>query len=489
MIKKNCILFLIELKFRIKTLITQYKDSTSKFLFFLIYFISTILCLSYFSFFVISFMFYFFIWLIIIPYKLHFLKKINVTDFPIYSLKFKSPLISLLKYYLYMLPIAYSFSSMYFVLKLLYDKKYTFFLKTIISKFIYFLWIYVFGFSLFFLKINSKIYTRIENSFHKNKFSKNLFYRNIESMYFLDFSKTITIEDLNIYIDKITNKITFNPPKLEDILTKIKKFGKSIDDTYIGYHLSIINEEITNKLIVGEFINVKSHINVVLPLNKEKNIFLKKNITSQPQIKLNNETLINYTKYKNINEQSYETPVFKETGDFDIIFKEKSLNLNENEIRYLIKKIVYPILGPDILLLEKQDKYVEINTIGKKKDIIITSLKEKINLAKSIIQEEKLKGNSIFSYIDDYLEINNELEKELGETKYQVFLDLIKFNKLSSQNIIFLKKEIKENIKEINLIKYNKINEKNKDIYNNIIEKYKQDKENLESVVEKIKNM
>lgn len=489
MIKKNCILFLVELKFRIKTLINQYKDSDSKSHFFLIYFLSTILCLSYFSFFSLFFIFYSIIWLIIIPYKLYFLKKINVNDFTGYSFKFKSPSLSFLKYYIYMLPISYSFSTIYFILSLWYDKKYIYFLKTIISKFLYFLWIYVFGFSLFFLKINSKIYTRIENSFYKNKFSKNLFYRNIESMYFLDFSKTIKIEDLNIYIDRVTNKITFNPPKVEDILLKIKKFGKNFDDTYIGYSFSLANDEITNKLIVGEFINVKSHISVVLPLNKEKTIFLKKNITSQPKIKLNNETLINYTKYKNINEQSYETQMFKQTGNFDTVFKEKNLNLSENEIRYLIKKIIYPTLGGDILLLEKHDKYIEINETSKKTDIIVKSLKEKINLAQSIVEEEKLKGNILVSYIDDYLMINNSIEKELGEKNYQLFLDLVKFNKLSSQNILFLKKEIKEDIKEINLIKYNQITEKNKDLYENIIKKYHSEKENLELIIEKLKNI
>ncbi len=60
------------------------------------------------------------------------------------------------------------------------------------------MFIYVFGFPVFFIKIINKVYTRINNSIKKKKLNISLFELNFESMFFFDFKDSIEYENLEV---------------------------------------------------------------------------------------------------------------------------------------------------------------------------------------------------------------------------------------------------------------------------------------------------
>jgi len=141
-----------------------------------------------------------------------FLEKIQLYNVQLQSKLIKYPIILIfIKYYLYDLLFIYSFLTIFIILK--YYKKWNFIniLKFFLSKSVNFLFIYIFGFPIFYIDVVRKLYNRINNSYAFSKFNKDLFILNIQSMYIFDCQNTTKYEEYKMSYDFKNNTIILYP--------------------------------------------------------------------------------------------------------------------------------------------------------------------------------------------------------------------------------------------------------------------------------------
>jgi len=125
-------------------------------------------------------------------------KSFKVENIFMYSWEKKNSNLNVFKYYFFDIIIQYNYLIIYIIWNLYKTKGYLTFFKTLLSRIINFIFIYLFGFPIFFIDVTNKLYTRLKNSFKNFRVDSGLFLLNLNSMYFFDFSNHFYIEELEI---------------------------------------------------------------------------------------------------------------------------------------------------------------------------------------------------------------------------------------------------------------------------------------------------
>jgi hypothetical protein len=186
----------------------NYKSSRSSIMFLIIYFLSSTVILFYFFYF---FTLFFLFFIVISLYTLYIVfvckQKFSLQSIKIYNYSLYSKKYNAFKYYFVDLLIQYAFVLLYFTIKIVYTRQLITFIKQLLGKTFNFVFIIIFGFPIFFIKLINKLYTRIDNSVKNNKININLLFININTMYIFDYQDSIKFEELSIYYTD--NKINF----------------------------------------------------------------------------------------------------------------------------------------------------------------------------------------------------------------------------------------------------------------------------------------
>jgi hypothetical protein len=204
---KEIIATIIDLKLHVETIRINFKNAKSVTQCIVVYIIATIIVFNF-------FLYFFFIFgpisLIIVAQGIVYIfllkKKYNIKSVVFYEYGLKKHNFNAAKYYLYDIVIQYSFLVFYLALqlgqtKILYNLVYK-----LVTKIFNIVFICVFGFPVFFIKIINKLYTQIDNSIIKKKFNIRLCELNFESMFIFDFKGSIEYESLEIWYEDGTLK-------------------------------------------------------------------------------------------------------------------------------------------------------------------------------------------------------------------------------------------------------------------------------------------
>jgi len=187
------------LKYVLKSIYYKYKESKSVKQFFFIFILAFMSALVYVFYFTVAF---FFIFIIVFLHSLVaqivYKKPYEMRQTLFYNCEFKNDLLWLVKYYAYNIIVQYSFSILYIIVNIIKDSSRGNLVKTLVTRFFNFLFIYLFGFLVVILRISRKLYTRVNNSVNNGRLSFILLECNLTSMYFFDFVDRLEIENLKI---------------------------------------------------------------------------------------------------------------------------------------------------------------------------------------------------------------------------------------------------------------------------------------------------
>lgn len=124
----------------------------------------------------------------------------NVKYFIFINYEFDLSFLNALKYYMYNIPVYFTYFIFYYFFKIYLKKNFKNFFNNIkIHDVILFLFIMCFVYLYFFFKVINKVFRRQINCTYDYEFIIRLFFMNFKSMYIFDFEKSIYYEHLYIH--------------------------------------------------------------------------------------------------------------------------------------------------------------------------------------------------------------------------------------------------------------------------------------------------
>lgn len=180
---------------------------------------------------------------------------------------------------------------------------------------------------------------------------------------------------------------------IKDLLNYFNHASKTIKNIHEFKARLHYEDELRNYTIIGNKLDRKQHLAVVLPIGEDESgntVILTTNLTSKKEIKFNEEVKVTLEREYELKHngklisKSYESPVIKETlteRDKKLI---KITGYDKDDIRTIVNNSCYPDItfneisfpnNKETVLVEKLDKNIQLKKI-EKGSVLIDVLKK-----------------------------------------------------------------------------------------------------------------